>query len=165
MKTYHILNVQISIILRQMNGLYQNEVGWFFHSIDNHSYWIMLFVILWQACDEIHINHLQLPFCKFYILSQTSKPLVFYFHVLAIWAFGNKLSNALLHVFLPIYFSYVVVHLSGTPMNITYRSMSLLNDPPLEYIHPRYIKPTLILQHTIFPLFKSWHSLLMNIRL
>ena len=54
---------------------------------------------------------------KFYSLIQHSLPLVFYFHLLLIWALDNKLWNALLHALRLIYISQVVVHLCGIQMN------------------------------------------------
>ena len=48
-------------------------------------------------------------------------------------------------------------------MNELSAVMSLLHETPLESIHPRYKQSTLILLHTIFPLFKNQYSSLMNI--
>ena len=47
----------------------------------------------WKACDKVHINHLPLSFWKFYILSQSFRSWVLYFHLLAIWSLGNKFNN------------------------------------------------------------------------
>ena len=96
---------------------------------------------------------------------QPSKPLVIYIHLLAIRALGNKLNNALLHTFPPIYFSQITVHLYGTQINGIYRAMSFFHDPLLDPIHHWYTQPTLLVQHIIYPLFKSQYSLFLNIYL
>ena len=165
MKAYHFWSVQLCIILCRMSGLYQQEVGLFYHSIDNYSNRIMLCARPWKSYDEVHINYLPLPFWKFYILSQTSIPLVFYFHLPAIRALGNKLNNVLFHTFPPIYLSQIMVHLGGTWRNGISGAMNLFHDPLLESIHPRYTQSTLTFQHTVSPLFKRQYSLIMNIHL
>lgn len=153
MKCHHLLKVQLSIIPDRIGSLYQQEMGLLSHSIDNHQNRFMLFVslgILWKS----HINYLPLPFRKLYSLSHTSRPVVFYFHLLAVWALVNKLNNVFVHTFQAVYLSQIKVHIFGTRMNGIPGSISLLYNPLLDSIHPRYTQCTLILQNTTSPLFK-----------
>ena len=129
MKSYHLLKVQLNIILTRIGSHYRQEVWWLYHFIDNHPNRIMLPTRPWPNWYEIHIIHLPLLFHNFYILSQASRPLVFYFYLLAVLAFGKNLSNIFLHAFPPIYLSQVAVHLAETRINGISLSMRFLHDP------------------------------------
>ena len=58
----------------------------------------------WKAYDTVHIDNLPLQIRKFYIMTHTSWPLVFY---ITCWQFRHLA----IHVFLPMYFSQIAVHL------------------------------------------------------
>ena len=84
-----------------------------------------------QPCEKVNINNLPLSLWKFHCLSQTSRPLLLYFHLLTIRTLSNKLNNIFIQAFPPIYLSQIVVNLGRTRINGISGAISLLQDPLL----------------------------------
>ena len=94
------MKVILSIILGKIGCLYRQEMDWICHFIDNHPNIIMLSKRCWQPHCKVHINYLSLPLHKFYNLSQTYRPLVLFFHLLAIRPFAT---NCAISFFMPFH--------------------------------------------------------------